>query len=264
MSRAGGDGSLLLDPAFARVTLVTALAWRAIAEIVRRRHATHAFHLLQIHPGISARGLLRLQLDPTSSGEPLPAIDFNLGGPSGTWSTGTGAQGSFLDLLNPEPASVIDHIEAAVGLPRWGGTLPAASVAALAVRVVAGLAESRVFDQHNWRTTLGVYGCHGGDVAADWAGALGVRSSPPDPDGNLARDARERLSRLVLIHRSVDEFPVAKLSGLQGRALIVDIANGRIASVEGDGVDLLGDLLQMRAEAGGSMPRLLARLVTGL
>lgn len=34
--------------------------------------------------------------------------------------------------------------------------------------------------------------------------------------------------------------------------------------VEGDGVELLGDLLQMRAAAGGSMPRLLARLVTEL
>ncbi|NLA67959.1 MAG: hypothetical protein GX856_06910 [Gammaproteobacteria bacterium] len=253
-----------MDPSGARVTLVTALAWRAIAEIVRRRHATHAFNVLQIHPGISARGLLQLQLHATSRGESLPAIDFSLGGPSGMWSAGSSPQGCFLDLLNPEPASVIDHIEEAVGLPRWRGALPATSVAALSVRVVAGLLESRVFDQHGWRSTLGTYGCHGGDVVADWAGLMGVNPSPPDPDGNLHRDARERLSRLVLIHRSADELPVAKLSGLQGRALIVDIATGRIARVEGGGVEPLGDLLQMRAAAGGSMARLLARLVTGL
>jgi hypothetical protein len=152
------DRSSLWDPSSARVTLVTALAWRAIAEIVRRRHATHAFHLVQIHPGMSARGLLQLQLDPKSSGESLPAIDFNLGGPSGTWSTGSGAQGCFLDLLNPDPASVIDHIEGAVGLPRWGGALPVSSVAVLSVRVIAALVESRVFEPNGWRTTLGAHG----------------------------------------------------------------------------------------------------------
>ncbi len=257
------DRNPLVDPVRARVTLVAALAWRAIAEIVRRRHATHAFDLLQSHPGASARGLLQLQLHATSGGEPLPAIDFNLGGPSGTWSTGTGAQGCFLDLLKPEPASVIDRIEDALELPRWRDVLPASSAAALSVRIIAGLIESRVFDQHVWRTTLGAYGGHGGDVAADWAERMGVKFRPPGPHGSLGRDARERLSRLVLIHRSADELPVARLCDLQGRALIVEISTGRIASVEGGGVKLLGDLSQMRAAEGGSVARLLARLVVG-
>ena len=249
-----------MDPAAARLTIVTALAWRAIAEIVRRRHVTHAFKLLQIHPGTSVRGLLGLQLHSRSGGEALPSIDFNLGGPSGTWKTSLGADGCFLGLLNPEPWMVIDRLEEAVGLPRVHGGLPPSSTEALAVRVVAGLVESRVFDRQGWRTTLGVHGCHAGDVVADWVGPMGVRFDPPDAHDSLAAEAHERLSRLVLIHRTADECPVATLSGLQGRALLVDVATGRIASADPGGVTLLGDLRQMHGAAGGSMARLLAKL----
>lgn len=254
----------LLDPATARVTLVTALAWRAVAEIVRRRHATHGFTLVQLHPGISARGLLRLQLQPKSGGRPPFAIDFHLGGPSGTWMASTGAEGRFLDLLDPEPASVIDRIENAVGLPRCRGALPPSSVATLSVRVVAGLMESLVFGRHGWRATLGAWSAHDGDVAADWAVPMGVGSEPVDPADGLGRQARERLSRVVLIHRSVNDGPVAHLSNLQERALIVDIETGRIASVAEERVEPLGDVVQMREAADGSMGRLLAELVARL
>lgn len=250
-----------LKPANARVTLVTALAWRAIAEIARRRHSTHAFGLRQIHPGASIRGLLELQLHCASTGRALPAIDFNLGGPSGTWSTGAGAQGNFLALLEPEPGTVIDRIEEALGLPPFRGMVPASSTEALAVRVVAGLAESRVFDRHGWRTTLGAYGAHSGDVAADWAGSMGVEVDAPGSDCHLTSDAHDRLSRLVMIHRAPDECPVGSLSHLEGRGLLVDIETGRIASAERGGVKLLGELWPMHVATGGSMERLLARLV---
>jgi len=256
------DQNPVLDPASARVTLVTALAWRAIAEIVRRRHVTHAFKLLQIHPGSSVRGLLELQLHSRSGGEALPSIDFNLGGPSGTWKTSSGAHGCFLGLLGPEPRTVIDRIEDAVGLPRVHGAVPASSTEALSVRVVAGLVESRVFDRHGWRTTLGVHGCHAGDVAADWTVPMGVRFDPPDAYGSLAAEAYERLSRLVLIHRTADECPVVTLSELQGRALLVDITTGRIAGAGPDGLELRGDLRRMRGAVGGSMTRMLAKLVS--
>lgn len=249
------------DLAGARMTLATALAWRAITEIVRRRHPTHASRLLQIHPGSSARGLLQLQLHSKSTGEALPAINFNLGGPPGTWDLGPDGCGSLFALLGPEPGVVIDVIEEAAGLPRFNGTLQASSTEALSLRVVAGLVESRVFDRHAWRTTLGAYGCHAGDVAAEWAAPMGIRFDPPDACGGLAEDALERLSRLVLVHRTADDCPVTSLSGLQGRALLVDLATGRIASAEQGGVALLGDLRQMRRAADGSMQRLLARLV---
>lgn len=250
-----------LRPGQARVTLVTALAWRAIAEIVRRRHATHTFKLRQNHPGSSIRGLLELQLHCTSTGRTLPAIDLNLGGPSGTWNTGAGAQGSFLALLEPDPGTVIDRIEEATGLPPFRGMLPASSTGALAVRVVAGLAESRVFDRHGWRTTLGAHGTHNGDVAADWAAPMGVVFDAAGPDRELTPEARDRLSRLVLIHRAADECPVTTLSGLEGRGLLVDIATGRIASAECGGVTFLGDLRRMHGATGGSIERMLAQLV---
>lgn len=253
--------SLTLAPSKARVTLVTALAWRAIAEIVRRHHSTHVFKLRQTHPGISIRGLLELQLHCTSTGRALPAIDFNLGGPSGTWGTGAGALRSFLALLEPEPGTVIDRIEEAMGLPPFRGMLPASSTEALAVRVVAGLAESRVFDRHGWRTTLGAYGVHNNDVAADWAVPMGVEFDAPGSDRDLTPDAHDRLSRLVLIHRAADECPVSKLSDLEGRGLLVDIATGRIARAERGGVKLLGDLRRMHGATGGSSGRLLAQLV---
>lgn len=254
-------GSQALNPASARVTLVTALAWRAIAEIVRRRHVTLGFHLRQIHPGTSIRGLLELRLHYRSTGRALPAIDFNLGGPSGTWKAGAGGQGSLLALLEPEPGSEIDRIEDAVGLPPFRGTLPASSTEALAVRIVAGLVETRVFDRDGWRTTLGAHGTCNGDLAADWLVPMGVGFEAAGADRELAPDDHDRLSRLVLVHRAADECPVITLSGLDGRGVLVDTASGRIAVADRGGVRPLGDLRTLHGAAGGSMARLLGRLL---
>ena len=41
-----------------RITLLAALAWRAMTEIVRRRHRDYRFELLQVHPSISMAGLI--------------------------------------------------------------------------------------------------------------------------------------------------------------------------------------------------------------
>jgi len=68
-----------------RITVLATLAWRAMTEIVRRRHVTHGFDLLQVHPGISIAGLIELHLRPRDGDQPL-RITFNLGGPyPGTW-----------------------------------------------------------------------------------------------------------------------------------------------------------------------------------
>src|SRR5690606_40601253 len=94
-----------------RITAVAALAWRAMTEIVRRRHPGHHFDLLQLHPGISTAGLIRLGLQPRDGGQPL-RVDFHLGGPDpGSWQTPDGIGGPLLALLGREPVAAIDAIE---------------------------------------------------------------------------------------------------------------------------------------------------------
>jgi hypothetical protein len=98
------------------------------------------------------------------------------------------------------------------------------------------------------------------DVAAHWAAQMSVRKEPPGRDGLSGREPRDRLSQLVLIHRTDDECPLDRLADLQGRALLLDIATGRVAGVEGNHMKPFGELVQLRATAGGSVARLVTRL----
>lgn len=113
----------------ARVTLPCALAWRAMAELARRHHAQWGIAIEQFHPGASMAGAFALSLQDKESPRDRKLAAFNIGGPSGTWSTGAGGEpeGDLSDLFAPEPARVIDLIQRAVGLPPAPVPVPASS-----------------------------------------------------------------------------------------------------------------------------------------
>lgn len=246
-----------VDLSVARITLVSALAWRVVAELVRRHHADWHVDVRQIHPGASLRGLLeatwRRRDTPTDSHRRLV---LNLGGPSGRWEAGE-CRGSLAELLAPAPAAVIDGIEAALGLPPAPSPMPATTAPVAALRLLAGLLEARAFAPTPWRTTQGWVGMQE-DAVADWhplvlparAAALGLREA-------------RRLSTLVLLHPAEDEAPWLTFP-VGGEALGIDLETGACCIAEAHGGQPLGSALQLYVRAGRSMPTLVAQVMARL
>jgi hypothetical protein len=210
-----------------RITALAALTWRAMTEIVRRRHITHDFNLLQVHPGISIAGLIQLHLRARDDGRSLP-ITFNLGGPyPGSWEAADGTRGSLLDLLGRAPVAAIDAIERAAGLPAWPGRrLPASSPAVRGMRRIAAELESRVFQPRPWRTTAALVGWSP-DMICDWHRHF-TRPVTQLESSDVTIEDRERLSRLILVHEAPDEACVTAQAALRGEGLVVDLATGDV------------------------------------
>lgn len=211
-----------------RITLPAALAWRAMTEIVRRRHVDYRFDLLQVHPGISMGGLIQLRLQRRKGGRETQ-VDFHLGGSRcGCWETPEGSGGALLSLLGRDPAASIDAIERGAGLPAWSGKkLPPSSAGVRAMRRVAAELEGAVFRPRPWRTTAALVG-GSEDAVCDWHQHL----IPPVQSGQwgaVAAGDRQRLSQLILVHEAPDEACVTRQASLPGEGLVVDIGTGKVA-----------------------------------
>jgi hypothetical protein len=226
-----------VDFATARLTLVSALAWRVIAELFRRYHPAYDLRVMQMHPGISTRGTL--ELTASRPGRTKPArLTFNLGGPSGTYCIHDSISQDIPEkselqavefarpMLSSDPSSVIEEIAAAWGLRRAVEPLPPSSKTTITIRVIAGLMERLVFDRESWRTTAGYCGNDAaGDMVPDWLAALGVdealrRRASEDADPK----AIAALTRYILVHRSSGDDLCLHLGGLRGIAWGFDIA----------------------------------------
>lgn len=210
-----------------RITLLAALAWRAMTEIVRRRHRDYRFELLQVHPSISMAGLIRLHLQARDGGRDAQ-VDFHLGGSlCGCWEARDGS-GELLSLLGRGPVAAIDAIERGAGLPVWSGSrLPPSSASVRAMRRVAAELESAVFRPQPWRTTAALVGW-GEDIVCDWHRHF----MPPVQAGEwgtIAADDGQRLSQLILVHEAPDEACVTLQASLPGEGLVVDIGTGKVA-----------------------------------
>lgn len=207
-----------------RITLVTALAWRAMTELVRRHHISHAFGLRQIHPGASMRGLLALVIESRSRGL-QSTLRFHLGGgESGKWEVEAGASGNVADLLADDPSQRIDEMQRAAGLPAQEGRVPASSDAVMAMRMIATMLERKVFEPVPWRITLGLIGWSP-DIVSDWHRHFIGRVQQDSWGGVSDKDA-ERLFQLVLLHEAHDEAPAHSQENIKGSALAVDLATG--------------------------------------
>ena len=221
----------LLDLKSARVTLVSALVWRAITELVRRHHPVADFSLRQIHPGISIRGLLELQAIKRSD-RTASTIVFSLGGVSGAWEAALSERqsiGNLLTLLESQPERAIDAMQEALGLPACVGTLPKSSPQVVTLRVLTGLLEQRVFDPMPWRITLGVIGWSE-DISCDWAGLFFPEEPlPKRPDAAWWR----KLSDVALLHPSFEEGAIQQRAELgKAKALAVRLSDGNAFVVD--------------------------------
>lgn len=261
----------------ARIGLVSFLAWRAIAELFRRYHPRYDLRVTEIHPGISVRGVLRLTVGvPTASDS--PTLSFNLGGPSGTYCVdhplttepGNFAHSSEADFAGPmlarDPAIVVDQIAAAWGLPPAPASLPPSSNTTLAIRVIAGLLERRVFDREPWRTTAGFCGNGAvGDMIPDWLDLLGensaaLRRAAEKPVHNV--DAR--LSRYILVHRAPGENLCLYANDIAGIALAFDLAEATVTELSAEGKGKTVQLRKSYDASGHDLRRLLNQLESSL
>ncbi len=223
----------MLDFNDARLTLVSALAWRVVAELFRRHRAHHELTMHQDDPGASVRGRLLVTVDLERAGRG-PCLALNLGGGiAGTWqiirrfdaiaASDVGRRQDFASgLLGARPASVIDEIERAWGLPSRRGALPPGDASTLTTRVIAALLERRIADSHAWRTTAGTADSAMGALQATWPVLLADESLG-------ASDALA--DRFVLLHRTDAEACVYSQSDVADRAWLFDLGRGRVMSV---------------------------------
>ncbi len=239
----------------ARVTLVSALAWRVVAELSRRYQERYDLRVSQVHPGMSIRGALYLTTAPATGHEP-PALSLDLGGPSGTYTVlrridgcAKGAAGKSSGpfagpMLSQDPSRVVDEIAAAWGLPKLEGKLPSSHTTTIVARTIAGVLESLIFRRESWRTTAGF--CDNsavGSMVPDWTAALGV-SDRTISDARRGRDARaaDFLSRYVMLHRCVDDNISLRLHDLQGSAWVFCMATGTATQMNSGGPGRVVDL----------------------
>jgi hypothetical protein len=233
--RVSDSGSALIDLAEARVTLVAALAWRAIAEIARRRSTKLKPRLVQFHPGSSSRGVISLRLYEKGQGACSAEVDFNLGGPSGTYNCAGGLSDvegkSFAGLLYKNPKATIDEIERNMGLLAFSGRLPESTTRVIAIRLISGLLERRLFDPKPWRASLAVWDWNGGYGLNDWHECLLGKKYSFDQDGSLPAEIHTRLSDLVLIHAADAEEGSEVLEVVPSDSLAIDLDSGLVSIV---------------------------------
>lgn len=239
-----------------RINILSALAWRTIAEIARHQHVAHALEIEQYHPGISQHGALRLRLLARGGREPVATFDFELGGPApGTvrvHARGRDATWTTLELLEDDPAPRLHRLQGLAGLACASGSLPPSSDRVLALRLIAGLLERKAFAPRRWRTTCGAWSHDGAYGAAEWA-----RQWLPEavPEANrLDRGTARRLSELVLVHPlGCDDAPLVDASALNGPAAGFDLRTGEIGRMTKDKWKPIGAVRELHGKCRGAM-----------
>lgn len=251
-----------LDFASARMTLVSALAWRCIAELFRRYGSRHRLMIHQVHPGSSLRGqLVIIAGGGTNPGQ--PALALNLGGDSGTYEVIRRVDGMPVDqrhparglfasgMLGSEPESVVAEISRSWGLPAVTGVMPPTDKAFIAVRVIAGLLERKVPEPRVWRTT---------SAYADSSAVGPMLSSWHEVFGDAKHGDASRLSRYVLLHRADDDEMVRERDGIGGVAWCFDLAAATAVSLSASAVGVRLDLMAEYQRCGRHLPGLLRQL----
>ena len=250
-----------IDLTDARVTLPCALAWRAIAEIARRRHRSHRLRVEQFHTGVSTIGGFALELDPVAAG-PHARHEFTIDGPDpGRWCVRDEgevelAAGDLASLLGDGPEHVVTWFESKARFPVMAPPLPAGGRFVRAIRLVAALLERRVFDRHPWRATLAAADGVGGPVVGDWHSAF-VPPVARDEAGDLRPADVSRLSQLVLVHRG--EACVWR-TGDYTDGLAIDLQTDRLLRMDRHGLTPLGTVTEHYQAAGRSLPATVGRL----
>jgi len=250
------------DFASARMTLVSALAWRCIAELFRRYGSRHRLTVHQVHPGSSLRGQLVI-IAGGCPGPGQPALAFNLGSDSGTYDVirrvdgmpageRHPARGVFATgMLDSEPEGVIADIARCWGLPAVTGALPSTDKVSITPRVIAGLLERKVFEPRVWRTT---------SAYSDSSAVGPMVSSWYEVFEAAKHEEASRLSRYVLLHRAEDDEMVRGRDGIEGVAWCFDLATATAVSLSASAAGAPQDLMAEYQRCGRHLPSLLRQL----
>ena len=127
-----------------RITILSAVVWRIIAELMRRHGKKHDIKVLQVHPGISIRGCYHLLFDaPLDRLGDATILILNLGGPSGTYSIRRkGAPENkresdfFFEMLGGDAVAFLDRIDGDLGL-KTSKKFPPSTPPVLVARTIA-------------------------------------------------------------------------------------------------------------------------------
>lgn len=243
-----------------RVTLVSALAWRAMAEVVRR-HGDHVqLRVVQFHPGFSPDGVLRMELLQPKAPDAARWVEFNLGGPSGSYRTARGeGQATLGALLGGDPVSFIDVLGRDLGVPAPAGPLPSSTPMTIALRLIAGLLERLVFEPVPWRASLGVRGWNGGSHVAPWHSRVLGRTIVAGEWGFLPAVDHDRLTDLVLVHPS-DDASYDPSMHPKSRTIAVDFRTGELFLLRCMQTTLLGRCDDLYDECSRNMRGLVRRI----
>lgn len=190
------------------------------------------------------------------------AANFNLGGPSGTYSIGDDFQTnrSLSGLLMEHPEHTIREIERLMQLPHRSGSVPPSTDRVLGLRLVAEMLERRVFDRAPWRASLAAWDWTGGTAISRWHSNLVGEKYASDVDGNLGKDAHARLSDLVLIHRALRDAMVDAPGTIKGSAIAIDLDGGAISQLTPSATTSLGDCRTLYTRHGRSVHEVVTSL----
>lgn len=201
-----------------RLTVLQAMAWRVVAELYRRHATAQALSLLEMHPGSSMWGQLRLMVGPCDGRSAEPAsISFNFGGPSGTCEVrrdGAEVLGQFdyvTPMLNGDPAEVVNRLESSLGL-KTPAKIPPSSAAVLGVRLVADALGREWLARTTLRATLGWVDSSIACCVPEWTKACGADLTTLGPQVSSGampwQEAHAQLSGLVALHDTQDGAPL--------------------------------------------------------
>ena len=244
-----------------RLSVLNAMVWRLIAEVLRRHSPQHQFSIFESHPGISARGRLHLvlRLD-NRSFERCSQVIFNLGGPSGTMDFVNGSGSPRCDmpfavwLLDRDPIEVVDTITRGLGL-KVPESIGASSPPTIAARVLADSLARESLARGALRVTSGWVDTSYGSCQPGWVSFMPVASR--------ALDTTQLGSRVVALHDATsDEAPLMDIDAAP--LAIIDLDDGKVLLVSGQStiahINLPTEYASNGRRVGPLSDRLLAHL----
>jgi hypothetical protein len=232
------------DPIFRPTPHVAyAIAWRIVAELMRRHGRQFDIGVYQYFPGLSPWGVLTLHATPLR--HEGPALHLNIGGgsagvigkivpfgavrarrsdwPGGNWAAAT--------LASEDPVGVVDEIEAMSGFPVAKG-VGVSTPPVLTARVLAALLQRHMCERDPLRAMPAVLDNQGYVGTTGWTNdvpeiAARIRSAPE----------AERLAIVAgcwLVHSCSIEGHASHPNYEAGAALALDFTSGRAYQVGRD------------------------------
>lgn len=165
-----------------RRSLNAAIAWRLVAELVRRHQPRFGLRVLETHPGGGQYDCLSLTMTGGDESAAIHLAAFNLDTGRVTVFHPIGSDGGAAHwrddyyaefaIRADDPKAGVDRVEALLGLPRLR-TLPAASPAAKSLRILAAVMEAEAFMREPLRAECAWHDSSGmeGSYVAAWLGA---------------------------------------------------------------------------------------------